>query len=587
MTNAKLWKILASSLLVVALTACGGGDDDDAVAPPSAPVEPTSFRVLPYLQNPAVDAMTVTWLTDTGVAGKLIVDGVGEFESTPDLAEKLDYSDSEVTYIHGDKNHGNIHADVADKEAPVIPYLHRVRVTGLQAHTSYDYTVDQPGADQKFSARFKTLPAAGDRVPLRLVVMADMETEPESTGSAVSWAASDAPNGGDKLQSDKNTYTRQYPTDQTTGYKATIRHATERKPDYWVIAGDLVEKGGRQLDWDEFWRHAAGEWGTLASTTPIFPALGNHENYWHPSEGSYSVASINRAYDRWSTYWELPDNGSSRPRYAGRYYRADIGPVTLITLDSSNGDDNDPDKDTNLSINGAEESVPDFNKGSAQWKWAEAQLADARAKGQIILVQWHHIPYGTGVHSYRSGNAGIANGEDNQSGRPMRIYHELMTRYKVVAVFSGHDELLETVTYEGVQYWDVGFAGDGLRGPGYVPTNTYVPIDALPQEAQDTHWSAHGDALEVWEGERLVSGGKHYGFMEVDVTPDADGSGYTVRMTPRYNFPVMNATGKATGEFRNLAYDKVVEVRTEDGKPVTTAATQAKSLIGVAQSALR
>ncbi len=55
---------------------------------------------------------------------------------------------------------------------------------------------------------------------------------------------------------------------------------------------------------------------------------------------------------------------------------------------------------------------------------------------------------------------------------------------------------------DGVRYWDVGYAGDGLRGPGYAPTTLYVPFDLLPQEAQATHWSAHGDVPEIWEGDQ-------------------------------------------------------------------------------------
>lgn len=556
MLNRSSWKCLTPAVAAAVLVACGGSDNGSNAV--EVPVPATKYRVLPYLQNPSYDAMTIRWLTDTNVPGTLVVEGVGAFESQPELAQHLVYAESEVAYIHGDKNKGEIHSDTPAGQAPVTPYMHEVRVTGLQANTQYQYKVEQPGTEQAFSAHFKTAPAQGARASLRFVVMSDMETEPESTAKTVDWAASAAAIGGDKLESDPSTYKRQYPVDQTTGYQATIRHAAQRSPDYWLIAGDLVEKGGRQLDWDEFWRHGAGEWGTLASTTPILPALGNHENYWHPTEGAYSVAAIERAYSKWNTYWDLPENGSSNANYQGRYYRQDMGPVTLITLDSSNGDDNDPLKDTNLLIKGAQDSVPDFNQGTAQWNWAEAQLADARAKGQIVFVQWHHMPFGTGVHSYPSGSAGIAQGQDNQSGAPMRIYHELMTRYGVTAVFAGHDELLETVLLDGVQYWDVGFAGDGLRGPGYVPSNTYVPIDTLPPEAQQTHWSAHGDAPEVWEGERLVSGGKHYGFLEVDVTPE--NQGYRVKMTPRYNLPVMDAAGKATGEFQYLAYDKAVDV---------------------------
>jgi len=552
---------LAAVSVALLLSACGSDSSSRRpdTTPPVEPAPATAFRVLPYVQRPTTEGITVIWFTDTNVPGELQVSGHGSYPSEPVLAERLTYGASEVAYLHGDTNYGGAHAGLEDGEAPVLPYRHSVRVEGLVAATTYDYTVVQPGAAQTFSSTFSTAPDTGARTPVRFVVMSDMETEPESTRKSVAWSASALRVGGDKLGTDPDTYSRMYPVDQTTGYRANRVYAQARQPDFWVIAGDLVEKGGRQLDWDEFWRHGAGEWGTLASSTPIFPALGNHENYWHPEATGYNAAASMLSYDKWSTYWDLPANFAADERYEKRYYRADYGPVTLITLDSSNGDDTDPSRDTNLMINGAESRVPDFNPGSVQWNWAVREMADAQAKGQVIIVQFHHSPFGTGVHSLVSGSAGIANNEDNQSGQPMRVYHELFERYGVVAVVAGHDELLEYVNHDGVHYWDVGFAGDGLRGPGYAPTTTYVPFDLLPADAQASHWSAHGDVPEIWHGNQLIDGGKHYGFLEVEVRPVGEYD-YEVVMTPRYVFPLMNEAGEATGEFDQRQYNKVVRV---------------------------
>lgn len=555
-------KMMYTSVMCAMMTTLVGCNDDDntvaVVEPPQQLAPATHYRVYPYLQNPTEDAITIMWLSEDDQAVTVSVDGVGEFKSQPMMAKDLNYSPAEVAYIHGEKNFGKIFADLEQDQAPTLPYQHRIRVTGLQADTQYTYRV---GSDQAepFVAQFKTAPLPQSRSAINFVVMADMETEPESTQKTVAWAANATALGGWKLASDPSTYQRQYLVDQTQGYQQTLKYAASLAPRLWLIAGDLVEKGGRQLDWDEFWRHAAGEWGQLASSTPILPVLGNHENYWHPSEGGYSAAAARRAYDKWQSYFELPDNGASDPRHQERYYRVDYGPVSFIHLDSSNGDDSDPAKDTNLSLNGHEAQVPDFNVGSEQWRWAERQLADARSKGQIIFVQWHHMAYGTGVHSLISGTAGIANNQDSQSGLAMRVYHELMRQYGVTAVFSGHNELLETVTLDGVHYWDVGIAGDGLRGPGYVPTTDYVPFDLLPEQAQATHWSAHGDANEVWQGSRLVAGGKHYGFLHVKVEPSTAGQ-YRVIFEPRYSLPVSNAKGQATGEFSQEIYDHVIQV---------------------------
>tara|TARA_R110000868_G_scaffold42938_7_gene144882 strand:+ start:11054 stop:12748 length:1695 start_codon:yes stop_codon:yes gene_type:complete len=554
--------ILLAGLGPGLLTGCLNGSSSSSDTPSPETQEPVAessqFRVLPYLQHPTESAISVIWFTDKAVPGVLEVEGVGSFTSDPVLAENLTYGDSEVAYIHGESNFSGIHADVVAGEAPVLPYRHHVRVEDLQAETQYDYVVKQAGNDA-VAASLSTAPVRGARANVRFLAMSDMETEPESTRKTVAWSAASLLPGDDKLGTDPTTVGRQYPVDQTDGFRANLEYATTRQPNFWLIAGDLVEKGGRQLDWDEFWRHTAGEWGNFASSTPILPVMGNHENYWHPEGGGYTTDAAMLSYDKWASYWELPESHAGDSRYEKRYYRVDYGPVTVIALDSSNGDDTDPARDTNLSLNGAEARIPDFNRNSEQWNWAARELADAQALGQVIFVQFHHTAFGTGVHSLPSGSAGIANNEDSQSGMPMRIYHELFTRYGVTAVLSGHDELLEYVELDGVHYWDVGFAGDGLRGPGYYPTTDYVPFDLLPAEAQATHWSAHGDAPELWNDKQLIDGGKHYGFIEVDVRAKGEYD-YDVVMTPRYAFPLMDTAGNASGEFDFRQYNKVVRV---------------------------
>ncbi|MDU0353699.1 metallophosphoesterase [Paraglaciecola aquimarina] len=273
--------LLANTVLAVSIfSLVGCNSNNDA----NESVEPTShidFKVLPYVQNPSSTAITINWLSKSEQPGTVTIEGIGSFVSEVKLTDRLTYGASEIDYIHGETNFGAIHPDVAAGEAPAVSYKHYTRITGLEANTTYEYTVVQPDSSA-FTSSLKTAPNKGSREAVRFITMSDMETEPESTDKTVRWTASALALGGEKLGTDPDTYTRQYPVDQTTGYKENLIYATQRTPDFWVIAGDLVEKGGRQLDWDEFWRHSAGEWGTLASTTPIFPALGNHENYWHP-----------------------------------------------------------------------------------------------------------------------------------------------------------------------------------------------------------------------------------------------------------------------------------------------------------------
>jgi hypothetical protein len=219
--------------------------------PPSVPVA-AAFRLTPYLQRPEPTAVTVVWFSHRDEAGELTVhDGAGRsrrFTSAPAAATALAWADGEPG------------------PALDIPYRHVVHVDGLRPGSRYDYTVRQSGA--AVSAQFRSAPDASQAI--RLVVFADCETEPESTGVHVEWPAPDGTQ-------------RRYPLDQTEGFAANLRAVREAKPDLLLIAGDLVETGGEQRDWEEFWRHLA----PLAANVPVVPALGNHEYYGGPHAGGY------------------------------------------------------------------------------------------------------------------------------------------------------------------------------------------------------------------------------------------------------------------------------------------------------------
>jgi hypothetical protein len=95
-----------------------------------------------------------------------------------------------------------------------------------------------------------------------------------------------------------------------------------------------------------------------------------------------------------------------------------------------------------------------------------------------------------------------------------------------------------------IHFYDVGMGGDGLRGPS--------------QHFDNPHrkFLAHDDVPEVWENGRLISGGKHYGHLEVNVAPAASGE-WTVDVTPVHVFPVTDSEGKVTGWERRVYPDEV------------------------------
>lgn len=498
--------------------------------------QPDPFLVAPYLQNPAPDAMSLLWVSRGPAAGRVSL-WSGERPvyqrevGGSRAAESLRYSPWEQQAF------GNPHPG----------YLKEVRMSRLQPDQLYRYEVEQDG--QIFQGEFRTAP--GPRSPVRLIAYADSETEPESTGNKVQWEdprsgypSPGSPRGGKALGD------RLYLVDQTEGYAANLRVIQQRRPDLVVIAGDIVESGGEQRDWDEFWRHNR----SLASQIPVVGVLGNHEYYGGPNDGQYAESSSQRAVDKYLTYFRSPGNDRSEARERGRYFRLDYGLLTLIAVDGCNGLPHKSTRDSNFHLGSQFRPTGDFNPGSLQYDWLERQLRQAQKSGKFTLVVFHHCPYSSGVHALPPGLDGPR--QDPQSGLPLQVLTPLFTRYGVDALLTGHDEMMERSEVPGVeirpdgshrpyslQVYDVGIGGDGLRGP-----EIYNPL---------CRFLAHRDSQEIWQDGVLKDGGKHYGHLEIEVSPRA--SGFEATLTPVYIFPVMTPSGEVEG-FERRVYPDIVRI---------------------------
>ena len=140
----------------------------------------------------------------------------------------------------------------------------------------------------------------------------------------------------------------------------------------------------------------------------------------------------------------------------------------------------------------------------------------------------------------------------------MRVLKPLLFKYGVDVVFSGHDEMLERSfatgieilpsgesREQGIHFYDVGMGGDGLRGPSIGFDNPH------------RKFLAHDDVPEVWEGLKLISGGKHYGHLEVNVAPLANGV-WRTEIVPVHVFPLMGVDGRVNGWDRRTYEDTVI-----------------------------
>ncbi len=492
-----------------------------------------NFRVFPYLQNPGPNAITIIWFSEESSPGLLSYwkqDSEIKFNinSNPEFAEALTYSTWEnTTYFEG--------------EAPSAPVRHRIRIENLEPGTKYEYIVTQGSGF--FNSSFKTAPDGNSSI--RFIVYADCETEPESTGKYVSWP-------------DLSGNSRSYLIDQTIGYQNNLDVIQSRQPDIIIIAGDLVESGGEQRDWDEFWDHNTNQNSeqSVASKIPIMAALGNHEYYEGPHLDRYNQPGSERAVNRFQTYFESPANNSPNVNQEGRYYCIKYGPATFIVMDVCNNSPNESGDDTNFYLLGENDSgggnAPDFIPGSQQYKWLESQLLESQLQSMFTFVILHHTPYSSGPHGYPPGEV---ENTDNQSGNPVRLLTPVFMKYGVDAVFSGHDEMWERSEISGIElrpdgseemhtisFYDVGIGGDGLRGP----------IEGL--ENPNQKFLVHTDVPEVWENDVLITGGKHYGHLEVDIIPQ-DTNTWQAILKPVYILPLFDASDSTYSNYERRIYD--------------------------------
>ena len=530
--------------------------------------EQNAFRVTPYVQHPKPDAMTLMWLAATngaarvevwkdGTADARILEAVEAAELSADVTggrftadDVLQYCRApELDYVNSVENGDNYPGYTREKKSAgwsmpyTVPYQYRVRLTGLEADTLYRYRVTLDGDGATYENRFRTSPDPNAWRGFKFIYFSDSETEPadnpDSTGRTTDWS---------EPGSTDTNHDRTYFATQTECYASNLCAAVEFGTELIVMAGDLAQKGSRQCDWDEFWRHNAGQLNDPAGSIPILASPGNHDYYSYKDCGTVATR-------KYLSYFEYEKNGAAvDDDQQERFHRVDYGPVTFVFLDANNGDDSDKSRDTNHSISTAGGCrAPDFNPGTAQYRWLEAQLKDAQEKSAFTFIVTHQCPFSVGHH-------GRDTDHDTLSGQPLRVLLPLMHKYGVDGWLAGHDEMMERAVTTGTEtlsdgtevphsffVWDMGIAGDGLRGCKLYDGNT------------NEQYRADVDCPEVYENGVLVEGGKHYGHLEVTIDQDEQGN-WRATFDPVYVFFNNDANGKPVyGGVRHYA-DKVVRV---------------------------
>jgi acid phosphatase type 7 len=222
-------------------------------------------------------------------------------------------------------------------------HRHTVVLSGLEPDTTYVYEISN-GSAWGAAAEFATAP---DTVrPFKFVYMGDAQNGLDTWGNLV-------------------------------------QDAHQKQPDaeFYIMAGDLVNRGNERNDWDSFFHNATG----IFDRRQLVPCLGNHE--YQGDLGPWMYHELFR----------LPRNGPDTipPE---RAYAFEYSNALFVILDSN---------------------LP----AETQTAWLEEQLAGTDATWKFVA--YHHPAYSSGP---RRDNVGVRN-----------LWGALFDKYHVDLALQGHD----------------------------------------------------------------------------------------------------------------------------------------------------
>ena len=181
--------------------------------------------------------------------------------------------------------------------------------------------------------------------------------------------------------------------DTRTGHpthRQLMAQMLKHSPALILNTGDLVSDGREQPGWDMFWDIV----GPAARSVPYYPCLGNHE----------------KDAPQYYQYFSLPDTGGGERQYAFAY-----GGAWFIVLDTNGG----------------------YAVYPKQMKWLKKMLEQGQ-RYVFIFVMFHEPVFSS---SKREPNKILQN-----------TIGPVLSKYRVTAVFNGHDHFYERSVKGGVAF---------------------------------------------------------------------------------------------------------------------------------------
>ncbi len=194
-------------------------------------------------------------------------------------------------------------------------------------------------------------------------------------------------------------------------YEKLVSMIVERKPDFVINIGDMIARPGDKEEWENFWEMSK------PIAVPYFLCVGNHDV--HPK-----VARSEKTYQE---QVDLPGNEL--------YYSFNAGNSLFIVLDSF--------------LEGQERRIT-----GEQLVWLEGVLANSQQKHKFVFL--HHPLYTDLAKGHRTHDS-LDKYPESRDG-----LESLLAKYKVDAVFAGHEHYYEKRTFDGIVHIITGGGGAGI-----------------------------------------------------------------------------------------------------------------------------
>ncbi len=292
---------------------------------------------------------------------------------------------------------------------------HTARLAGLMPGTKYDYQVGTGAEDGWIEAAvFETAPNKAE--PFSFIYLGDAQAGFDAWGTLLHQCYKENPEAA-----------------------------------FYVMAGDLVNKGNERADWDRLFQNAEG----VFNYRPLVPSIGNHEV--QGDKGPWMYLEL----------LDLPKNGPADVT-PERAYSFTYGNVLLISLDAN--------------VEPAE-----------QIEWLEKLLSETDATWKFVT--YHQPAYSSGAN------------RDNPEVR--KLWGALFDKYHVDLALQGHDHAylrtfpmynekkvataaegtIYIVSTSGTKYYDQGQFD--YTEVGFTNTNTYQVLD-IRIDGDTLTYKAHG-----------------------------------------------------------------------------------------------